>query len=249
MINEKIKCPILGDITIRSKEISTLFNEHKLNYIKVFNLDNYYYSQMKKLKLTRGGILIEIKKGDTLLAFFTLSNATNNFLELGDLIKVKFKFSRLTFANALKIACEKSMTLLNRDGVFAYPNKLVKELELIAGFKIHRLYLRNIYFTFFNFRFLIPYQGFNNKIYFNYNSLFKFPISILKNKILPTASKKKFLKVYKKTNLPFDIHNFFCLGFIYDFVPSKEKGDPFMLFGKNDFPDSKIGFEFTDNSA
>mgnify|MGYP006098966453 CR=1 FL=1 len=249
MINEKIKCPILGDVTISSKKISSLFNEHKFIYIKIFNLENYYYSQMKKLKLERGGILIEIKKDDTILAFFTLSNAVNNYLELGDLIKVKFKFSRSTFANALKIACEKSMTLLNKDGVFAYPNKLVKELEIIAGFKVNKLYIRNIYFIFFNLKLLLPFQGYDNKFHFSYNLLFKFPISILKNKILPTASKKKYFKVYKKTNLPFDIFNFFYFGFMYDFVPSKKKGDPFMVFGKDYFPESKIGFEFTDNSA
>ena len=249
MINENIHCPDLGEISIKSLKISELFKEHKCLYMKVFKLNKYKFYRMKNLKEAREGFLIEIKKNNNLLALFTLSNAENNYLELGDLIKVKFKFSRSTFANALKIACEKSMTLLNKDGVFTYPNKLVKELEIIAGFKVNKLYIRNIYFIFFNLKLLLPFQGYDNKFHFSYNLLFKFPISILKNKILPTASKKKYFKVYKKTNLPFYIFNFFYFGFMYDFVPSKKKGDPFMVFGKDYFPESKIGFEFTDNSA
>ena len=58
---------------------------------------------MKKFKESRGGFLIEILSGDDLLALFTLSNAENNFLELGDICKVKFIAQRDLYSAALAL--------------------------------------------------------------------------------------------------------------------------------------------------
>ena len=249
MINENIQCSTLGEINIKSLEISDLFKKHKLLYMKVFKLNKYKFYRMKHLKEARGGFLIEIKNNNNLLALFTLSKAEDNFLELGDLIKVKFKFSRSVFANALKIACEKSMTLLNKDGVYGYPNNLAKDLELLAGFKIFKLYQRNVYLAFLNIKILLPFKIYNRKFHTKLDYFLKFPISLIKYKIEPTALSVFYFRIYKRTKTKKILSNFLQFGFIYEFVPSKEEGDPFILFGKDYFPDSKIGFEFTDNSA
>ena len=239
----------MGKIKIRSLDISCLFEKYKSTYMKVFNLNKYKFSRMKTLKESRGGFLIEISNKDGLLALFTLSNAENNFLELGDIIKMRFKFSRKTFASALEISCKKAIDILKKDGIYGYPNHLAKDLELLAGFKVFKLYQRNIYLAFLNLKFQLPFTVYNKKIHFNSNYIIKFPISLIKFKLYPTGLKYLNLRIYKKTNIKRYISNFFYFGFIYEFIVTENCGDPFIIFGNKEFPINKIDFQFTDNSA
>ncbi len=57
------------------------------------------------------------------------------------------------------------------------------------------------------------------------------------------------LTIYKNTNTKRHKSNFFYFGFIYEFIVSESSGDPFIIFGNEEFPISKIDFQFTDNSA
>ena len=249
MINEKIQCPNLGNINIRSLDISCLFNEYKSTYIKVFNITESKFLRLKTFKESRGGFLIEISSKDGLLALFTLSNAENNFLELGDICKVKFKFSRTTFANALSIGCKRAIHILKKDGIYGYPNNLAKELELLAGFKIFKLYQRSIYLVFLNLKLRLPLAVYNKKTHFKSNYFYKFPLSLIKFKLYPTGLKYLKLRIYKKTNIKRGILNIFYFGFIYEFTVSNNFGDPFIIFGNNEFPINKIDFQYTDNSV
>ena len=249
MIEEYTNCPLLGEIKIKSLDISYLFLKHKSLYMKVFNVEEDKFLNMKKFKELKGGLLIEVTSGNNLLAIFTLSNGENNFLELGDIIKVKFKFLRKTFAEALSIACEKSIIFLKKDGIYGYPNRLAKNLELLAGFKIFKLYKRNVYLTFLNLKFLLPFKIYDSKIHTKFNYFLKFPLSINKYRLAPTGSKKLNLRVYKNTNLSKNLISFLFFGFIYEFEIADDFGDPFIIFGNSEFPLNKIDFQFTDNSA
>ena len=137
-----------------------------------------------------------------MLALFSLSNAENNFLELGDICKVKFKFSRATFAKALSIGCKRAIHILKKDGIYGYPNNLAKELELLAGFKIFKLYQRNIYLVFLNLKLRLPLVVYDNqKTHFKSNYFYKFPLSLIKFKLHPTGLRYLKLRIYKKTNI------------------------------------------------
>ena len=141
------------------------------------------------------------------------------------------------------------MTLLNKDGVYGYPNNLAKDLELLAGFKIFKLYKRNIYLTLLNIKILLPFRIYNRKFHTKLDYFLKFPISLIRYKIEPTALSFFNLRIYKISNTKKTLKNFLQFGFIYEFTVSQDYGDPFIIFGKDHFPESKIGFEFSDNSA
>ena len=64
---------------------------------------------------------LDITNRHNLLAFFTLTNGVNNFFELGDILKVKFKLHRNLFSKALNLACKEAITMFGKDGVFCYP--------------------------------------------------------------------------------------------------------------------------------
>ena len=249
MIDEEIQCPVLGNINIRLLDISCLFNKHKSTYVRVFNLSESKFLRMKKFKESRGGFLIEILSGDDLLALFTLSNAENNFLELGDICKVRFKFHRLTFANALSIGCKRAIETLNKNGIYGYPNSLGKKLILLAGFKVHKFYQRKIFLVFLNLKVQLPFVVYGNKIHFKKKYLYKFPLFLNKFKLYPTSLNYLKLKIYKKTDIEKGIVNNFYFGLIYEFIVSDKTGDPFIIFGNKEFPINKIDFQYTDNSV
>tara|TARA_X000000368_G_C23041818_1_gene717304 strand:- start:1080 stop:1826 length:747 start_codon:yes stop_codon:yes gene_type:complete len=248
MINETINCSQYGKIQIKSQDISFLFNKYKKIYLKTFKVSESKLLNMKKLKEYRGGIIIEVLKNNELLALYSLSNATNNFLELGDMIKAKFRFPRNTFANALKVGCDRAILELKKNGVFGYPNNLALALELIAGFKIYARYQRIISIIIFNLRIKLPIRVYEKKIYLNYKELFKNPFSLLKISLVPTAMKYRNIRIYKKNNT-IDKKTKFFFGLIYEFVVSREIGDPFILLSNKEFPLEKIDFQYTDNSA
>jgi len=248
MFEKYYQCNIHGSIKIKSHDISFFFSNYKKKYMQVFKVNNKKFLNNKLLKENRGGLFIEISNPKEILAVFTLSVGENNFLELGDIMKIKFKLSRSTFSKSLNIACKQSLKLLQKDGVYGYPNPLALQLETQAGFKIHTYYKRKVYFTFLNINILLPFRIYNKKINFNFKNLLKFPFSINKFKLVKTSSKKFGLNIYKKTSIKNSFFKFFNYGFIYEFEKSNNIGDPFIIFGDTNFPLDKIDFEFTDNS-
>ena len=248
MFEEYYQCAIHGNIKIKSHDINFFFSNYKKKYMQVFKASDKKFLSNKVLKENRGGLFIEISNPKEILAVFTLSVGENNFLELGDIIKIKFKLSRSTFAKVLNIACKQSLKILQKNGIYGYPNPLALQLEKEAGFKIHTYYKRKVYFTFLNINILLPFRIYNKKINFNFKNLLKFPFSINKFKLVKTSSKKFALNIYKKTSIKNSFFKFINYGFIYEFEKSNNIGDPFIIFGDTNFPLDKIDFEFTDNS-
>lgn len=241
---------VCHDLYIEASDISELFKNYGEIYMKTFSLKLSELHKIKNWKENKGGILISIIKNNSVVACFTLTNGENNFFELGDIFKIKFKIKRNLLSKALKIGCEEAMIFFKKDGVYGYPNKHALKLELEAGFKIYCLYRRKIYLTFLGLKLLLPFYIYSEKInldlsvYKNHSIL-----TALKNKLHKTKIVKfRLLNVFcftKKKNVFFDFLNF---GFIYNFEIFPEKGEPFIIFGNSYYPISKIDFQFSDNS-
>jgi len=249
MFEEYYQCTIYGNIKIKSYDIGLFFSNYKKKYIQVFKISNKKFLSNKLLKENRGGLFIEISNAKEILAVFTLSIGENNFLELGDIFKLKKDFPRSSFAKVLNIACKNTMKYLNMDGVFAYPNKLALKLEIEAGFKIHTYYKRKVYFTFLNINILLPFRIYNEKMNFNFKNFVSFPFSINKFNLVKTSSKKFAFNIYKKSSIRKSFFKLINCGLFYEFEKSNNIGDPFIIFGNTNFPLDKIDFQFTDNSA
>ncbi len=249
MFEEFFQCKTHGDIKIKFRDIGLFFSNYKKKYMQVFKVGNKKFLSNKLLKENRGGLFIEISNPKEILAVFTLTIGENNFLELGDIMKIKFKLSRSTFSKALNIACKQSLKLLQKDGIYGYPNLLALKLEKEAGFKIYTYYKRKVYFTFLNINILLPFRIYNKKMHFNYKYFLSFPFSINKFNLVKTASKKFAINIYKKSSIKNDFYKLLTYGFIYEFEKSNNIGDPFIIFGNIKFPLDKIDFQYTDNSA
>lgn len=249
MFEEYYQCTIHGNIKIKSYDIGLFFSNYKKKYMHVFKTSNKEFLSNKLFKENRGGLFVEISNAKEILAVFTLSIGEHNFLELGDIMKIKFKLSRSTFSKALNIACKQSLKLLQKDGIYGYPNPLALQLEKEAGFKIYTYYKRKVYFTFLNINFLFPFRIYNKRMNFNFKNLVSFPFSINKFNLIKTSSKKFALNIYKKSPIRNGFFKLINYGFIYEFEKSNNIGDPFIIFGNTNFPLDKIDFQFTDNSA
>ena len=101
MILTTIKCFKRGDLRIEVKNIDHLVSLHKGHYTKNFRLSEKKFSAMAKFKKNRGGYLIEIFSNNDVLAMFTLSFGIDNFLELGDVMKLDRGLPRKSFARAM----------------------------------------------------------------------------------------------------------------------------------------------------
>ena len=249
MIEETFTYPLIGKVKIKSFDISYLFTKHKNIYKKVFKLSEEKFNFKKKFKEKRGGLFFEITCNEDLISFFTLSNGVNNFLEFGDVVKLNPNFLRKFFSEIIYTTCKKTINLLNKDGIYSYPNKYSTELLLISNFKILTKYKRKIYLTLFNFKFLLPFKIYKERMEINFKYFFEFPISVNREKLELTGLKKFGIKVYKKNYNKLNSLEKLNFGFIYEFELSDNKGDPFVIFGSNDFPKAKIKFEATDNSS
>lgn len=248
MIISNIACKIFGKTTIESKDISELFIRYGDVFKQTFDLNDKAFNKIYKFKKDRGGFFIVIKDKNKTLAFFTLSFAEDNFLELGDVVKLDRTLPRETFALAMNRACNFSLQQSKQDGIYGYPNPHAVNLEKLAGFKENSLYVRNVSLIFLNFIFLLPIQIYGGKIRINYN-FFKGGLIRTNVGLLPTRLTMFNLKIFKKANEVNSKHSKVKIGFLYEFVLSEGFGDNFLVFGDNEFDHSKIGFEFCDNSV
>ena len=136
MIKETLYYPSVGKVKIKSFDISYLFTKHKLIYKKIFKLNEEKFYFKKKFKEMRGGLFFEITNNEGLIAFFTLSNGVNNFLEFGDVVKVNPNFLRKFFSEIIDIVCKKIINLLKKNGLYSYPNRYSTDLLLLARLRI-----------------------------------------------------------------------------------------------------------------
>lgn len=244
------KYSIDEDSYIESSDISELFQNYNAIYRKKFLLNFRDFEKIKTWKENKGGILISIIKNNCLVALFTLTNGENNFFELGDILKIKFKIKRDFFSKALNLGCNEAMRFFKKDGVYGYPNKDAIKLELGAGFKIDSFYRKKIYFTLFCLKFLFPFYVYSRKLHLDKDVYLNQSIlSIVHNKLHKTKINKfKFIHVFCFTMRKKVFIDFFNFGFIYEFQSFSDKGDPFITFGRSSYPKSKINFQYSDNS-
>ncbi len=249
MINELIECKVLGKVRVKSSDISYLFKNHKEKIKKAFKLTDANLKKQLKFKTMRGGVLIEILKDQRVLAIFTLSNVEEDYLELGDLLKLDIQLPRDTLANALRLSCSQIKTKFKKKCIFAYPNSNALKLELKAGFQVYKRYVRTINLIIFGKQVLLPIKIYNGAINFEPKYLRYIIPKRINVTIKPTRLRLFRLKVYKrciKNECTNDWKNF---GFLYQFLVSNTVGDPFITFGGKIFPKEKICFENSDNSA
>lgn len=231
-------------------DIAELFLKYEEIYKEGFSLNKKNFTRIKEWKEAKGGVLITLIRNDNLLAFFTLTNGVNNFFELGDILKVKFKLHRNLFSKALNLACKEAITMFGKDGVFGYPNNMALNLELNAGFSIQSFYQKKIYLIIFGLKILLPFSVYRKKIEFNYDYLQNpFILSFLKNKLHKTKIKKiNLINIYAISDKKVNYTDFLQIGLIYEFENRFNEGDPFITFGNNNFPKKDIRFINTDNS-
>lgn len=243
-------CPVSGKILVESKSIKDLFSIYGDIYKDIYSLNSRNFKKMEDFKITRGGVLIEIKNKEKVLGLFTLSNAKSNYLELGDVMKLERKFPRESYAKAMKNACSYTIDKKRKKGVYGYPNPYAISLEKMAGFKEHSLYLKKVSLILFNLTFLLPIEIYHQRIHFS-KSFSKHSFLRRNLSLLPTRLTKFKLRIFKKApdlseNKEIKIMKF---GLLYEFISSNTQGDAFLIFGELGFDSNHIGFEFCDNSA
>jgi len=248
MIISKLKCQTSGEVVVQSKNIEYLFSFYKDQYIEAFNLDKKRFKAMRRLKNKRGGVLIEIKNKESILGLFTLSEAKSDFLELGDLIKLEKDFPRKSFATAMNKACLYALKQKKKRGIYIYPNPYAIALEKMAGFKEYSLYFQKVSLILFNFVLLLPLEIYHSKIHL-YKNYFRDKALRRNMELLPTRLSKFKIDIFKKNSGQSQDTKKIRIGFLYEFVPSKSYGDPFLVLGDSNFDLKDIGFEFCDNSA
>jgi hypothetical protein len=248
VIISAVTCKVFGKTTIEIRDISELFTVYGDVFRKTFNLTDNTFNRKYKFKKDRGGFLVVIEDKQNVLGLFTLSFAENNFLELGDLMKLDSAFPRETFAIAMKRACNFVVKQNKQNGIYIYPNPYAINLEKMAGFKENSLYVRSVSLVFFNFIFLLPIQVYEGKIH-NYWNFYKRKVIRSNVKLLPTRLTIFNFRIFKKAHNVNARDSNIKIGFLYEFLPSEGFGDTFLVFGDKYFDVSKIGFEFCDNSA
>lgn len=248
MIISKVTCKIFGETTIELRDISELFTGYGDVFRKTFSLNSNAFNRIYKFKAGRGGFLVVIKDKKNVLGLFTLSFAENNFLELGDIMKLDGAFPRETYAIAMKRACNFVVEKNKQDGIYGYPNPYAINLEKMAGFKENSLYVRNVSLVFFNLVFLLPIQIYEGKIHIYWN-FYQRKVIRSNMKLFPTRLTIFNFRIFKKAHNVNAGDSNIKIGFLYEFLLSEGFGDPFLVFGDKYFDVAKIGFEFCDNSA
>ena len=248
MIISAVTCKIFGKTTIELRDISELFTDYGDVFRTTFNLTDNAFNRIYKFKKDRGGFLVVIKDKKNVLGLFTLSFAEDNFLELGDLMKLDSTFPRETYAIAMERACNFVIKQNKQDGIYIYPNPYAINLEKMAGFKENSLYVRNVSLVFLNFIFLLPIQAYGGKIHIYWN-FYKRKVIRSNVNVFPTRLTMFNLRIFKKAHNVNAKDSNIKIGFLYELLPSEGFGDPFLVFGNKEFDVSKIGFEFCDNSA
>ena len=249
MINRLFFCEEIGELSIKSNDISYLFNEYKDIYSNIFKIETLNFEKQRDFKVKRGGVVITIFKETNLLGFFSLTKVESNYLEFGDLAKVSKSLPSQTFAYVINFACKEIIYKMSKKGIYTYPNFYASRLLRKSGFILITHYQRNIYVVIFSIRFLLPIVIYKNKIHLNKYIKLKKLIQILNFEIIPTRLSFLNLRIFRKGNRSTFFGNILKFGLLYTYQITKTNGDDFLVFNDNKFPKEKIDFQFTDNSA
>lgn len=228
-------CKNIGKISAEIHDVNYLFENYQDQYRSTFQLKNDFFISIWRFKKKRGGFSVILKKDNKFLAAFTLSDAENNFLELGDVFKFYWRLSRAALSEVINWACLETIKISKKFGVYAYPNASALELEKLAGFKFLCNYKRNVYFVFLFFCILLPIEIYNRKIFAK--NIFIKNLFYSVAEIYPIIRKQfGFIRIFrkKKTSDHKKLRKL-KFGLFFDFVKSNYAGDPVLIFSDKKF--------------
>lgn len=231
-------------------DISTLFTDHEVIYSETFNLSKESFNSIKELKILRGGYLIKILIGKNLTGFFTVSYTDSKYAELGDLFRISDELTRPLFSTALRKGCSSILELTSTSGIYSYHNRYSTKLITDANFYQVETYIRNVSLILFNIVILLPLEVVNRDLKFKKSYLTEFKLIRFILNVSKTRLKFYFFNIYRKPRKNEKTQfKFVLIGFLYEYVKAKNRGDPLVFFGRNYENDLPIGFEYSDNSA
>jgi len=239
-------------VKIKLFDISCLYLDYYELLKKVFKLNDLFLQRSKSFKLSRGGYLVKIYLNNEEAAFFSLTKSFKKYFELGDVIKLKFKFSREDFSKSMMIANNYFIENSIAEGLFGFPNKLAIDLELLAGYKIKCFYKKKFFLILFNQIIQLPFTFHSKKIHINED--FSLKNFFLRNVNLVETSRKflNFFKFYKICNKEKKKNEVIFFGFVTELaLNNNNNGEPFITFfhpNAKDIPYENIKFEISDMS-
>ena len=246
MIVATYESPKFGRISVVLSDISSLFEKYEDNYASVFALTEEKLFKARRFKLSRGGYMVELITDSETLAIFTFGTINQTHLELGDVIKIRYKFLRNDYAEGLRLASQYFFDLGKI--IVGYPNNRAIEMEMIAGYEIITKYVRNISFVILGLTFLMPVKVVSRKVSFNFEDWFRQDVIRFSRQYHGTAHRTFGLPVM--TKMGFRKRSFQpAVGFLYEYIETRGVGDPFISYKGSKAGDTAFGLEYSDNSA
>ena len=246
MIVASYKSEKFSGIDIVFSDISFLFKKYEDAYASVFKLNYEKLLIARGFKISRGGYLVELISGSEILAIFTFGRICQNHLELGDVIKMRYKLSREDFAKGLMLA---SQYLYDRDEIIiGYPNEQAIKMELLAGYEVAKKYVRRISFVFFCLTVRLPVKVVSRKIYLNFKDWLCRDSIGFSRQYHGTAHRVFRLIVVTRVGFREQFSQP-TVGFLYEYVETEDGGDPFICYKGYTRKDTPFGIEYSDNSA
>ena len=235
-----------GRVDIVFTDISLLFERYEDTYASVFRLNREKLSIARRYKISRGGYLVELVADSEILAFFTFGRVNENHLELGDVIKVRYKLLRNDYAKGLRLA---SQYLYDRGKIIlGYPNERAIKMEILAGYEVITNYVRNISFVLFGLTVRLPVKVVSRKLSLNFEDWLCRGVIRFSRHYHGTAHRVFGLKVMTRMGFRKQVSQP-ILGFLYEYVETKDVGDPFICYKGFKLKDTPFGLEYSDNSA
>lgn len=235
-----------GVIDVVFSDISFLFEKYEDVYAAVFKLNREKLLIAHKFKISRGGDLIELVSGSETLAIFTFGRVCQNHLELGDVIKMRYKLLREDYAKGLRLA---SQYLYDRGEIIVgYPNEEALKMELLAGYEVVKKYVRNISFVFFGLTVRLPVKIVSRKIYLNFEDWLCHDLIRFSRQYHGTAHRVFRLRIMTRVGFREQFSKP-TVGFLYEYIETEHCGDSFICYKGYKQKDTPFGIEYSDNSA
>ena len=129
-----------------------------------------------------------------------------------------------------------------------YPNERAIEMEKLAGYEVIKHYVRNISFVLFGLTLLMPVKVVSRKLILNFKDWFSSDVIRFSRHYHRTAHKVFGFPVL--TRAGFRKHSSQPIaGFLYEYVETRDDGDPFISYKGCNVSDTPFGLEYSDNSA
>ena len=238
----KIQSKRYGELLVWVEPIDRLFSNYSREYTAAFSLTQKSFHHIRQSKLDRGGYVISLKQGSRLFGFFSLTLVSGEFLELGDVYKKVRLLERDVFAQSIGAMIE---WVRNKgySGVWGYPNQAAVKLEMQAGLKLSALYKKRYSLVLLCFVIQIPVEKYDGALHLNT------AISVSDMIRIRVNTSKTRLTKFGIPVLKLSIEKRAAFGILYEYIESRDIGDPFLSIIFNNSKSIRIGFENCDNSA